>query len=99
MAPSTITAISAGTLTGQIGTEAISLSGVDLSGAASYSAAAETLQTALRAAGTGTAVTGATVAYSSLTGAFTITAGEAAAGVNVDITGGTVAEALPPLRS
>lgn len=91
---SVITAISAGTLTGQIGTEAISLSGVDLSGAASYSAAAETLQTALRAAGTGTAVTAATVTYSSLTGAFTITAGTAAAGVNVDITGGTVAEAL-----
>ena len=66
---SVITAISAGTLTGQIGTEAISLSGVDLSGAASYSAAAETLQTALRAAGTGAAVTAATVTYSSLTGA------------------------------
>ena len=91
---SEITALTTGTLTGQIGTEAISLSGVDLSGAASYSAAAETLQTALRAAGTGTAVTAATVTYSSLTGAFTITAGEAAAGVNVDVTGGTVAEAL-----
>ena len=39
---SEITALTTGTLTGQIGTEAISLSGVDRSGAASDAAAAET---------------------------------------------------------
>lgn len=91
---SVITAITAGTFEASIGTESVSLSGVDLSGAASYSAAAATLQTALRAGGTGGAVTGATVAYSSVTGAFTVTAGTAADGVNLEVTGGTVAEAL-----
>ena len=90
---SVITAITAGTFEASIGTESVSLSGVDLSGAASYSAAA-TLQTALRAGGTGGAVTGATVTYSSVTGAFTVTAGTAADGVNLEVTGGTVAEAL-----
>lgn len=91
---SVITAITAGTFEASIGTESVSLSGVDLSGAASYSAAAATLQTALRAGGTGGAVTGATVTYSSVTGAFTVTAGTAADGVNLEVTGGTVAEAL-----
>ena len=91
---SVITAITAGTFEASIGTESVSLSGVDLSGAASYSAAAATLQTALRAGGTGGAVTGATVTYSSVTGAFTVTAGTAATGVNLEVTGGTVAEAL-----
>ena len=91
---SVITAITAGTFEASIGTESVSLSGVDLSGAASYSAAAATLQTALRAGGTGGAVTGATVTYSSVTGSFTVTAGTAADGVNLEVTGGTVAEAL-----
>ena len=91
---SVITAITAGTFEASIGTESVSLSGVDLSGAASYSAAAATLQTAIRAGGTGGAVTGATVTYSSVTGAFTVTAGTAADGVNLEVTGGTVAEAL-----
>ena len=91
---SVITAITAGTFEAIIGTESVSLSGVDLSGAASYSAAAATLQTAIRAGGTGGAVTGATVTYSSVTGAFTVTAGTAADGVNLEVTGGTVAEAL-----
>lgn len=91
---SVITAITAGTFEASIGAESVSLSGVDLSGAASYSAAAATLQTALRAGGTGGAVTGATVTYSSVTGSFTVTAGTAADGVNLEVTGGTVAEAL-----
>lgn len=89
-----VKAISSGTLDATIGGEAVALTAVDLSGAGSLSDACATLQTAIRAAGTATAVTAATVAFSSITGAVTITAGETGAGVDVAVTGGTIATAL-----
>lgn len=91
-----ITAVTEGTFEGSIGTHSLSLTAIDLSSATSYSDAAGLLQTVIRAeAGSGeTALSAATVAFDSISGAFTITAGDAATGVNVEVTGGTVAEAL-----
>lgn len=89
-----VKAISSGTLDAVIGSETVNLTAVDLSSAGSLSDACATLQTAIRAAGSDTAVTAATVSFSSVTGAVTITAGEAGAGATVTVTGGTIATAL-----
>lgn len=62
-----IKAVTAGTLTLEIDGTEYAITGVDLSAATSYSAAALTLQTAIAAE-----LAGVTVDYSSLTGAFTI---------------------------
>lgn len=86
--------VTAGTFNVKIGTEEIALTALDFSAVTSFSDAATVLQTAIRAAGTGTAVTAATVTYSSINGAFTLTAGTEATGVNVDNIDGTAADAL-----
>ncbi|MDL2315512.1 DUF3383 domain-containing protein [Desulfovibrio sp. OttesenSCG-928-A18] len=67
-------AVSNGGLTISIDHTAYAISGVNLAGAASYSAVAETLQTAIRGVVGAGAVS---VTYSSLTGAFTITSATA----------------------
>ena len=91
-----IAAVTAGTFNATIGTHALELTAINLSSATSYSEAAALLQTVIRAeAGSGeTALSNATVTYDSVSGAFTVTAGDAASGVGVDVEGGTVAEAM-----
>ena len=72
-------AISDGGMVLSIDSTAITLSGVDFSAATSFSDVATVLQTAITTAG----ATGATVTYSSLTGAFTITSGTTGASSEV----------------
>lgn len=88
-------AVTAGSLSLQLGSYTGDLTGLDFSGAASLSDIAQILQSAINAeAGGGLAWTGATVAYSSLLDAFTITAGASGADIGVDYAAGDAAEAL-----
>lgn len=89
--------ITAGTLTLTL-TEEISLSGLDFSGAATYSDIAQTLQTAIRAASeeseAGSAATNAVVQFSALYNAFIITSGDTGSTSTVSFAGGDAAQSL-----
>lgn len=87
--------IDAGEMTIELGGFTGTLTGLDFSSANALSDIAQTIQTAMQAqvAG-GTAWTGATVTYSSLHDAYTITGGEAGAEQGIDFASGEVADAL-----
>lgn len=81
--------ITAGTLTVEIDGTEVAVSSVDLSSATSYSDVASTIQTALQ-----TKSAGATVTYSSLTGAFQIDGAGTGSTKTITYASGTLAEAL-----
>ena len=85
----TVKAITAGTLNIEINSTTIALTGIDFSSATSYSDAAATLETALDGE-----LTGVTVAFSSLTGAFQINSPSTGATETITFASGTVAELL-----
>lgn len=85
--------ITAGTLTLTLGADTATLTGLDFSAATSLSDIATIIQTAIRAE-SGDAWAAATVAYSSLFDAFTITTGTEGVEVGIDYAEGTVADAL-----
>lgn len=85
----TVKAITAGTLTVTINETEIALTNIDLSAATSYSDAAATLETALDGE-----LTGVTVAFSSLTGAFQINSPSTGSTETITFASGTVAELL-----
>lgn len=88
-------AITAGDLTLRLGAHTGTLTGIDFSGATSLSEVGLALQEAIQAETAGGAAwTGATVVYSSLFDAYTITAGASGADVFVGFGEGTVADAL-----
>jgi hypothetical protein len=89
-----LTAVSNGTLSININGAALSLSGIDLSGASSLSAAAALLQSELAGE-----LSGVTVTYSSLTQAFTITSPAAGEASLVSPAGDTPLAKLLGLRS
>ena len=82
-------AVTAGTLTLEIDGTEYAITGVDLSAATSYSAAALTLQTAIAAE-----LAGVTVDYSSLTGAFTIYSPTTGRGSTITYATGTLADLM-----
>lgn len=81
---SALQAITAGTLTITAGANTANLTGLDLSGAASFAAVATILQTAIRAA-TGTQFTTATVTFDPIASAFNFV-GSVAEGAPVSVT-------------
>ena len=84
-----------GSLTLTLGAYTGNLAGLDFSAANALSDVAQTLQTAVRAESAGgEAWTAATVAYSSLHDAFTITGGDTGAASGVSYAAGTAADAL-----
>lgn len=85
--------ITAGSLTLTLGADTETLTGLDFSAATSLSDIATVIQTAIQAE-SGTAWTAATVAYSSLFDAFTITTGTDGVDVGVTYASGDVADAL-----
>lgn len=91
----TIKAIIDGTLTLTFGSYTTTLTGISFAAIASYSDAALLLQGAIQAETAGGAAwTAATVAYSSLFEAFTLTGGEAGEEHVVDYAAGTIADTL-----
>lgn len=92
--------IADGTLDLTLGTHTGSLTGINFSTISSFSDAATILQTAIHTNEEGGADwTGATVTYSSLFRAFTITGGQAGEDLVVDYATGTVADALNLTRA
>ena len=84
-----VQAITSGTLNIEINSTTIALTNIDLSAATSYSDAAATLETALDGE-----LTGVTVAFSSLTGAFQINSPSTGATETITYASGTIAELL-----
>ena len=70
-----LTAVTNGSFKLTFGDNTVEIDSIDLSGDNSYSGIAATIQTAIRSASAEPEFTGATVAYSSLAGAFIITGG------------------------
>lgn len=88
-------AITSGDLSLTLGGYTGTVTGIDFSEATTLSEAAEILQDAINAVTAGgTSWTAATVSYSSLFKAFTITGGAAGDGYSVDYASGAVAEAM-----
>lgn len=85
----TLKLITAGTLTVEINGSDVAITAVDLSSATSYSDVATTIQTALAAE-----LTGVTVTYSSLTGAFQINGPSTGTAQTIAYATGTLATAL-----
>jgi hypothetical protein len=91
----TMQAITAGTLSLQLGGTPAALTGLNFSAAVSLANVATILQTAIRAQG-GTQYANATVTYNALTGSFTITGDTVATAVaSVTVTGGNNDVAIP----
>lgn len=87
--------ISSGTFSIVLDGNTVSLTGLTFASANSFSAVASTLQAALRAqANSKTAISGATVTYSSTLGEFTVTSGKTGADNTLACPTGTVATAL-----
>lgn len=90
-----ITALADGELTLTLSGHTATLTGLDFSGAGTLSDAARILQLAVRAESAGGAAwTEATVEYSSLFDAFTVTGGESGAGRTIAAAAGSAAEVL-----
>lgn len=88
-------ALTTGTLTLTLGTHTEEITGLSFAAIQSYSDAAQALQTAIRSKTAGGAAwAGATVAYSSLFKAYTITGGAAGAGQQAEHATGSAADVL-----